>query len=104
MPAQGRYTWCQLGQGDPIHADIASSLLGDCLCWMNTSWSPEIVRCPGNQKSAQRIGGSNRHGNLGALRTSLPHCNDMLRSTLMEFHALFVRQCTCSHARHNSWT
>jgi hypothetical protein len=80
--------------GDPIHTDIASSLLGHRPCWMSTSWTPEILRCPGNQKPALHIGGPNRHGSLGVLRTSLPHCNAMRRSTLMEFYALFVRQCT----------
>jgi hypothetical protein len=93
MPAQGRYTWCQPGQGGPIHADIASSLLGHRLCWMSTSWSPEILHCPANWKSALHIDSPNCHGRLGALRTSLPHCNEMLRFILMEFDALFVRQC-----------
>ena len=61
---------------------------------MSTSWSPEILGRSGYHKSALHIDGLNRHGSLGVLRTSLPHCNDMLRSTLMEFYALFVRQCT----------
>jgi hypothetical protein len=61
---------------------------------MSTSRSPEIPRYSGNQKSALHIDGPNRHGSLGVLRTALPHCNYMLRSTLVEVRTLFVRQCT----------